>query len=367
VRWNNFPRVADIKQLDNVGMTLHTALFLAYHEKTLWGVELDELYIIKKIIFSSLSDLVLSDINSGTKAHIKETNPLIFQQLYTQAFAFFQNQETPDFLLVDFEHTLTRNDREREEMLILAAKKYTAYCEALTHAKIYPFIYELPLQEIQDCFPKLASTLPSFAFLLWDESSQKYLTHLSRLVSALRWNMRQRIYPISVMSHKVIMTYIVYIIGMTGNQNGEQNDILSLLYRAIYHDVPEIITGDIVTPTKKAVPGFAELLEIVETEMMKKYFFRYISPEYTKFLSPYILYPFEGEEWKKAKYADILSALFEAKIEFQKWNSIFWEIYTRIYQEVLLMNHPGIIFLLAEVSSGFMDEKDDIIPPVSDL
>jgi len=32
IRWNNFPRVVDIKQMDNVGMTLHTALFLSYHE-----------------------------------------------------------------------------------------------------------------------------------------------------------------------------------------------------------------------------------------------------------------------------------------------------------------------------------------------
>ncbi|HBA44470.1 TPA: hypothetical protein DEG21_02055 [Patescibacteria group bacterium] len=30
--------------------------------------------------------------------------------------------------------------------------------------------------------------------------------------------------------------------------------------RALFHDVPESITGDIVSPTKKAVPGFAELL-----------------------------------------------------------------------------------------------------------
>jgi putative hydrolase of HD superfamily len=95
------------------------------------------------------------------------------------------------------------------------------------------------------------------------------------------------------MSHKVVVAYISYIIGMIGNAKGENNDILEMLLRAIYHDVPEVITGDIITPTKKAVPGFVELLEQVESAMMDDYLFGYISPEYTAFLSPYILHPFE--------------------------------------------------------------------------
>gem|GEM_PF-4751466 len=33
IRWNNFPRVVDIKHMDNVGFSLHVALFLVYHEE----------------------------------------------------------------------------------------------------------------------------------------------------------------------------------------------------------------------------------------------------------------------------------------------------------------------------------------------
>jgi putative hydrolase of HD superfamily len=51
-----------------------------------------------------------------------------------------------------------------------------------------------------------------------------------------------------------VVAYLSYIIGMTGNNAGEDNDITDMMMRAIYHDVPEVITGDIITPTKKAVP-----------------------------------------------------------------------------------------------------------------
>jgi len=58
----------------------------------------------------------------------------------------------------------------------------------------------------------------------------------------MRWNQYQRTAPISVMSHKVVVVYLSYIIGLIGNENGENNDILEMMLRAIYHDVPEVIT-----------------------------------------------------------------------------------------------------------------------------
>jgi len=116
--------VVDIKQLDNVGATLHTALFLAYQEKQATGKMIDELYLIKKIIFVSLSDLVLSDINSGTKNYIKKADPVMFDTLYKQAYKYFLEQDVPDFLRNDFEETLTRKDKPLEDALFIAAKKY---------------------------------------------------------------------------------------------------------------------------------------------------------------------------------------------------------------------------------------------------
>jgi hypothetical protein len=56
-------------------------------------------------------------------------------------------------------------------------------------------------------------------------------------------------------------------------------------------------------------------LEEVEKNMLDDYLFSYIEKDYKKFIAPYLFHPFEGEIGKIVKYADILSALFEAKIE----------------------------------------------------
>jgi hypothetical protein len=82
--------VVDAKHMDNVGFTLHVALYLAYLEdgghKS--AEPIDRLYLIKKIIFTSLADLILSDINSGTKGYIKKLDSSIFDQVYAKAFYY---------------------------------------------------------------------------------------------------------------------------------------------------------------------------------------------------------------------------------------------------------------------------------------
>jgi putative hydrolase of HD superfamily len=394
IRWNNFPRVVDIKHMDNVGMTLHTALFLAHQSKPFlntlsksphpnpllkereqaavsssplgeelrWGKssEVDTLYLMKKIIFTSFADLILSDINSGTRNYIKDLDEAIFSELYGKAYEYFLNGKGEELLQNDFRDSLNRSDREIEDQIFLAAKKYVGHFESQMNARVFPEIYAVPLQKIQQELQDLSKSLPSLQELLQDKNLESYLAHVYRLSFSMRWNQYNRRTPISVMSHKVIVAYLSYIIGMIGNQNGEANDIEEMMLRAIYHDVPEVITGDIITPTKRAVPGFIELLEKVEKTMLDDYLFDYISPEYKDFIAPYMLEPFDDELGKKVKYADILSAFLEAKIE-KNHNYLFAEKYQYLLSQIEKIDNIGLDFIIKEVFYHFDSTQDDAI------
>jgi 5'-deoxynucleotidase YfbR-like HD superfamily hydrolase len=50
----------------------------------------------------------------------------------------------------------------------------------------------------------------------------------------------KRIYPISVMAHSYITFFLAYIAGKTEDYNDEK--ILDIMTRALFHDVPESIT-----------------------------------------------------------------------------------------------------------------------------
>jgi putative hydrolase of HD superfamily len=146
----------------------------------------------------------------------------------------------------------------------------------------------------------------------------------------MRWNQEIRIFPISVMSHLVITTFISYIIWSIENESWNNINIEDLMLRSIYHDIPEAITGDIIAPTKKAISWFSEILEKVEINMMNDYIFSYVESNYKEQVYNYMLKPFDWELWKIAKQADMLSALFEAKIEISYW----WKNYSEIYKDI---------------------------------
>lgn len=97
--------------------------------------------------------------------------------------------------------------------------------------------------------------------------------------------------------------------------------------------------------------------------MMDDYLFWYISHEYKQFLIPYILRPFDDGAWKKVKYADIFSALIEAKVEDRAWNHFFHEKYQTILAHISRINHPWVEFLLKEILFHFDNISDDTIRP----
>jgi competence protein ComGF len=121
-RWNNYPRIEDVSLLDNIGYTLHIALFLAYLEEKN-GQNVDREFLVKRIIFNSLKSLVLSDINSGTKNYILKNDEHIFLELEQKAIAYILSLDAPEYLKNDIKDTLLSTSKTKELMIIDASKK----------------------------------------------------------------------------------------------------------------------------------------------------------------------------------------------------------------------------------------------------
>jgi len=354
-RWNNFPRIEDVPHLDNVWFVIHIALFLAYLEEKEWNI-VDREFLMKRIIINSLSSLVLSDINSWTRDYITQVDKNIFNEIENKAFEHLFSYESLDYIKEDMKNTLKDNSNTLELTIIEASKKYAWFMECNINSAVFPDMYEVPLNQINISLEDLRHKLSSLNILLKNENYKKYLSHIRRLNHSMRWTWQTRTFPVSVMSHLVIITYISYIIWMIENNQWANYDIQELMLRAIYHDIPEAITGDIITPTKKSVPGFVDVLEKVEIKMMDDYIFSYVDLEYKKQVSEYILFPFDWELWKVAKQADMLSALFEAKIERNFWAKNFTEIYRNIKKVVNKIWTKSVDYMLKNVIDSF-DEK----------
>ena len=358
-RWNNFPRIEDISHLDNVWFTLHIAMFLSYLEEKN-GNKVDKEFIIKKIIFNSIKILVLSDINSGTRNYIEKVSEDIFLKLEQKAYDYVFSFEVEDYFKEDILKVINNKEKTLELSIILAARRYSSYKECLVNRKVFEEMYEIPYKEIMSSLDQMRKELTSLDMLLKNPNYEKYLSNIRKLSHSLRWNQQKRMFPISVMSHLVLTTFLSYVIGMIENNKWWNLSIFEMMFKALYHDIPEAITWDIITPTKKAVPWFEEILEEVERDMLEDYLFYYVWDEYEQFVKWYMLNPWTWNEWAYVKSADIISALFEAKIEVNYGSTNFIEIYRNIKRKVNTYEYTSIEHILKHVADSFDNCEDDI-------
>lgn len=358
-RWNNFPRIEDVSHLDNIWFVIQISLFLAYLEEKKWN-KVDREFLIKRIIFKSFNSLILSDINSWTRDYILKIDKDIFSKLEKKATKIILEKEMPKNIKKDMKKTLEDDSKVLELKIIEAAKRYAWYEESLVNSKVFPEMYEVPLNTIEKDLKKLKKDLKSLNILLKNTKYQKYLSHVRKLSHSIRWNQQTRIFPISVMSHLVITTFILYIIWMIENDSWAKYDMEELLLRSIYHDIPEAITGDIITPTKKSVKWFDKILEEVEVKMMDDYIFTNVSKDYKEMIFSYVFSPFEWKYWAIAKHADVLCALFEAKVEVNYWWKNYSEIYRNIKKKVNLFKTKSVDYILKDWIDSFDENIDNI-------
>lgn len=358
-RWNNFPRIEEVSHLDNVWFVIHIALFLAYLEEKN-GNKVDKGFLIKRIIFRSFSSLIISDINSGTRDYIKQVDKDIFAEIQSKWFKYILEKEAPENIKKDIENIINNTSNTLELLIIKVSKKYAGFRECMVNEKVFEWMYDVPLKQINAVLEEERGNLKSLDLLLANSNYIKYLDQIRRLNHSMRWNQETRIFPISVMSHLVVITFISYIIWSIENDNWADIDIKELMLRSIYHDIPEVITGDIITPTKKAVDWFSDVLEKVEIKMMDDYIFSYLEPDYKDQVFNYMLKPFDWDLWQIAKHADTLSALFEAQVEINYWWTNFTDIYRNIKKRVNIFSTKSVDYMLKNWKDDFDKKIDNI-------
>lgn len=249
-----------------------------------------------------------------------------------------------------------------EERIYQFSKNWVSYQEAYTSNFVYFRSYERPLADIRARYlsNEYEDLRPFLALDPVDHGeNEQYLLSIRRLQSSFRWNHMRRTHPVSVMSHLFFIFFITYVIGNAeGLSEEETTDIMTT---ALYHDIPEAITGDVITPTKKSVPGFEELLSQIEEEMLDEYLIEHIrSKPFAAELKERMLNPWNCAHGNLVKLADVFSALFEAKIEVP--NSVeFAHVYRKIRRNLHKFENPSVNYLFRNGIDPFEENLEEIL------
>lgn len=313
-RWNTFPRLRTVTALDHLTFVAHIGLLLIdILEEKEWKTY-DRWLFLRKVLFSGFFTFKYSDINSEVKDRIAERDTAIYEKLEANVWDDLMKEHLSSWILKDIQLV---QEKSPEDILLAFAKTWASYYEVYNNSLVYPDAYARVLKNIikKSEKPEYRTFLEYLDFDPHNQTdTERYLLVIHRLASSFRWNRSVRRYPVSVLSHTYIIAFFTYIIG---HDSALENDVITdMLLTAFFHDIPEAITGDIITPTKKSIPGLEKVIEAIEYDMIYEHLLSFLTP--WKFSETYalkMLHPWNEKNGSMVKRADILSAYHEALLE----------------------------------------------------
>lgn len=147
---------------------------------------------------------------------------------------------------------------------------------------------------------------------------------LSRMKYINRWGLMRNTITENIAEHSLDTAVLAHSLAVIGNTYfGRKIDVQRVVVLAIFHDAPEIITGDLPTPVKYYTPEIRQAYQQVERTAIDQLLTSLPEELQNTYLE--ILDPQQEEEelWRYVKAADKMSALIKCVEEKRMGNMDF--------------------------------------------
>lgn len=176
---------------------------------------------------------------------------------------------------------------------------------------------------------------------------------MARMKLIKRWGLRRSTIQENDQEHSHLVSMIAHALAVIKNTRyGGNVDPGRVTMLAVYHEAPEVITGDLATPIKYFNPGIKTAYKEIEHIAAEK-LFGYL-PEDIREEYRWLLFPDEeSEEWRLVKAADRISAYVKCVEEAGFGNGEFVAARETIRMSIREMNMPEAEDFMREFAPSF--------------
>lgn len=264
-RWNDQATPVEFLELDKQAHKIVIAYFLAHYEEQ-EGKNIDWERLILQFCYEFFERIILTDIK-----------PPVFHQLVKN-----HNKELVDFVCKELQEDLENypffdemkaylyGERENLEKEILKASHY--YASKWEFDIIYhfnPYLYDV--QNIKNILDKQVEEyyhLIGVREIMLYAEKQELIAMFGQLRFQKRWSQTPRIPATSVLGHTLVVALSAFLLGFDLGfcpQMQVQHFLCGL-----FHDLPEILTRDIISPIKRNVLGLDAFIKTIEAQEVQK-------------------------------------------------------------------------------------------------
>ena len=189
----------------------------------------------------------------------------------------------------------------------------------------------------------------------------KFFAYLNRMKYIKRWSLMRSVKEENIMEHSHQVAVIAHALAVIKNKEfGGNVNIEKVVLIAQYHEVGEVITGDLPTPIKYFNPEIKSAYKDLEQKACEKilsFLPENMVAEYQKYVLPDV----ESEEYCLVKAADRLSAYLKCIEEIKMGNLEFKKAKSSILSDLKSLKSPEVSFYLKEFAPAYeltLDELD---------
>jgi putative hydrolase of HD superfamily len=315
-RWNDRVRPMSMIEMDKHAHKMIIAYCLGKYEE-MDGNKIDWQEMIRRGIYELMRRIVISDIKSPIFTEIKknkkvfrELNKYVFNKLKPMIGSERIQNEFEEFLFDEGEETLTARVLE-------AAHIYSSYWEFEIIKISNPFIHQnsrisKDLQNRVDSYQDLLG----IRNIISRKSIVNFIDLCGQLRFQIRWAQTPRVPETSVLGHSLLVAIVGYL--FSRDNDACDRRLYNNFFGGLFHDLPEAVTRDIISPIKKGNPEFDDLIKSLEKSLTDEEIFPHIEPDWVEEIEYYLKDEFHN---KAIVGGEILNEGLTTDIINEKYNS----------------------------------------------
>jgi putative hydrolase of HD superfamily len=267
LRWNDRIRPINLTEIDKQGYKAMLTFILAKMEEEK-GTKIDWEYLVYGSLFSLMKNIALSDIKATVMSKIKNEHPDEYKRLNE----WVVDQYKP---LIDDEEFYARfkvflnEERKADDInfrILRASHKYSTFSEFkiiknLNSDTIQIRDLEHDLRNDLDKYKDIAG----FNELLQEKDLYRAACLIEQLRYQIRWSQTPRIPETSVLGHSMLVA--CFMIFLSRDLSACTNRLVNNFYAGLFHDLPESVCRDIISPVKRATSSLPEIVRQIEDEV----------------------------------------------------------------------------------------------------
>lgn len=267
-RWNDKIRPVELRELDKQAHKMVIAYFLGKFGEDKEGF--DWIEIIEGGLFEFLQRLVITDLKPEIFYRIKEDRDK-YRQLNEWAYSRLEPVISPlgeDFC-ARFREYFESDEGTINRRILSAAHFFATKWEFDIIERANPLGYEMA--EIkQNILNKQERyyDLKGIEQLALYSRYRNFIDLCGQLRFQLRWSHIHMVPKISVLGHMLIVSVLSYLFSL--EMQACRKRCFNNYFTGLFHDLPEVLTRDIISPVKNSIEGLSDLIKDYEQAQMEK-------------------------------------------------------------------------------------------------